>query len=360
MRKPICILLAVVFLVSGCSISQTDETSVKPSDLTVASSEAAESTTTTTTTATTTTETTPEPTKAPDPVKFNPHVRSEILSKEYAKDEYWEAFYNCVDAIREGKDTFECKNKKAYEFATGEITFGALFPPACTLVIGNGFKDGVGKLKYKMDKDKFLEREQNFEKEIERMLNESVRSDYTDFEKIMGIFEFVENNFEYDYSDIDGNTIEEFGTYACLMTKKGICTEFASSYAYLLLQVGVDALEVGEFSQLYHAWTYVVCEGKGYYVDSTWGTTNFGEYDLFLTYFMQNDKERTNDGCDVANSYLPLVNWYNRDYDRTKYRVKDDRFKPLHEYVMYRGMDTSKKIIKYQFNDEERELYYGG
>ena len=57
---------------------------------------------------------------------------------------------------------------------------------------------------------------------------------------------------------------------------------------------------------------------------------------------------------------MPLVNWYNRDYDRTKYRVKDDRFKPLHEYVMYRGMDTSKKIIKYQFNDEERELYYGG
>lgn len=353
MRRAISLLLAFVFMVSACSVAEPGETT------TVSSSQTTETTAEATTT-TTTAEPTPEPTKAPEPIKFNPHVRSEILSKEYAKDEYWEAFYNCVDAIREGRDTFECKNKKAYEFATDEIIFGALYPAACAMVVGNGFKDGVGKLKYKMDKDKFLEREKNFEKEIERMLNESVRSDYTDFEKIMGIFEFVENNFEYDYSDIDGNTIEEFGTYACLMTKKGICTEFAASYAYLLLQVGVDALEVSEFSKLYHAWTYVVCEGKGYYVDSTWGTTDFGDRNLLLTYFMQNDEERINDGCDVEESYLALVNWFKPDYDRTRYRVKDDRFKPLHEYAIYKGMDTEKKILKYQPYDDVLEFYYGG
>lgn len=351
MRRSICILLAFVFMVSACSVAQLEETT------TVSVSQTTEETTTEVTT--TTTETTPEPTKAPEPFKFNPHVHSDILSDEFCTEEWWEAFYNCIDAVRAGEDTFECKSKEAYKFATDGVTLGALYPAACTLVEGDGYKDGTAKIKYKMDKDKFLERTKTFEAEIERILNEAIRSDYSDFEKALGLYEYIGKNFQYDYSSIDNNTVDEFSNYACLMTKQGICTEFAASYAYLLLQVGIDALEVGEFTQLCHAWTYVVLDGTGYFVDSTWGLVNDPSFDVDLNYFLETDDERAEDGCDVDNDELSLVNWWKPDYDREPYKVTDDKYKFLHSHSILRGMDPDNNVIKYYtMLGEDKEYNY--
>lgn len=358
MKRTICLLLTFVMAVSACSVTHPEETT------TVSSRDTAQVTTTETTEATTTTttaaETTPEPTKAPEPIKFNPHVYSKILSDEFCTEEYWEALYNCIDALRAGEDSFECKSEKAYKFATDEVTLGALYPAACTFVKGSGFKDGKAKIKYKIDKDEFLERTRKFEAEIERMLNEAIRSDYSDFEKLLGLYQYIGKHFSYDYATGDSPSVDEFGNYACLMNKDGICTEIAAAYAYLLLQVGVEALEVEEFSKLCHAWTYVVLDGRGYFVDATWSLTSDPAFDVDLQYFLQTDEERAEDGCDVDEDDLSLVYWWKRDYDREKYKATDDKYRFLHDHSILRGIYPEEKMIRYYtMMGEDKEYNYG-
>ena len=306
-------------------------------------------------------ETTQETTKAPEPFKFNPHPRTELLS-EYVTNDMWESLHNLIDAVRTGEDSFKCSSKDTFKWCTDDCILGSFYPPACTLVVADRFENGTGYVKYKMDKDKFLERGKAFEKEIERMLNEAIRTDYSDFEKVMAIFAYICKNFQYDYSTIDGNTVDEFSDYACLTTKKGICCEIGGSYAYLLLQCGVEAMPFSGYGGSgYHTWTYIKIGGQGYHSDATWGLcSEYSTGNPTLTYFMMTEEER------VKGSFEEYIepDWiwtWKKDYDLKNYSATDARFKEIHDGCELIEMDTEKNIIKYKepYNGEVRELSYG-
>ncbi|MBP5655415.1 MAG: transglutaminase family protein [Clostridiales bacterium] len=344
MKKVISSLLILVMAISGCSMTQPkDDIAVSESIVTTAD------VTSVTTAETLAPTSTPTPTPEPEPYGFNPHVHSSLLS-EVVKEEWWDSFYNMCDAMREGKDTFECSDKAAYKWCTDEVTLGDFFPAACTLVKGDGYKDGTGRLKYKIDKESFAARQSTFEEEIVRMVNEAVRSDYTDFEKLMAMYDYVTLNFSYDFSDIDGSNIDEFGNYACLTSKNGICCEIADSLAYLLMQCGVDAVSVSGYGDnMDHEWTYVVIDGKGYHVDATWALRSGDpSAPLFLTYFMQTDDERVSDGFDRDRFEVHDLSWWKKDYDKSRFAATDEKFKPLHDNAEFVSMDREKKVIKYR------------
>ena len=295
---------------------------------------------------------------APEPFTFNPHLHCSLLS-EVVSEETWASFYNMCDAIRAGEDTFACESKEAYDWCTNEVTIGSFLPAACTKVVAGGYKDDVGKLKYKMDKEQFLAREQAFEEEICRMLNEATRTDASDFEKLMGIYDYMCKNWVYDYSDIDGATIEEFGDYACLMRKDGICAEIASALTYLLLQCDVEAMPFGTSCE--HEWTYVVIGGKGYHVDATWAL--HGDYPnrrLDLQYFMMTERDRLSQGFDKDRFVADLLWIWKSDYDLERFTATDNSFKAIHEGAQFVSMDTEKNVIKYvTWDGKLRELSYG-
>ena len=166
---------------------------------------------------------------------FNTRPRTSFLD-EVVRDEDWEALYSFCDAVRAGDDTFECKDKNAYDFATDESIHGPFFPAACTFVAGDGFDNRTGKIKYKKDKAELAERISKFEQGITDVINEYVKADYTDFEKCLALYEYVTLNFTYNdgnATSVDGKTIDEFGCYACLTNKTGICNELATAYSFL-------------------------------------------------------------------------------------------------------------------------------
>ena len=293
-----------------------------------------------------------------EPFEFNPHVHCDLLS-EIVSEETWASFYNMCDAIRAGEDTFECTDQKAYEWCTNEVTIGAFLPAACTIVVGGGYKDGVGKLKYKMDKEQFLAREQAFEEEICRILNEATRTDASEFEKLMGIYAYMCRYWEYDYNNVDGMTIEDFGDYACLMHKNGICAEIASALTYLLLQCDVQAMPFGTSCE--HDWTYVVIGGEGYHVDATWGLHENRPYSrLNLQYFMMTEQDRIDQGFDKNRFQADLIWYWKQDYDLARFSATDDAFQAIRYGAEYMGMDTERNVIKYRtWDGKTKELSYG-
>ena len=348
--KLLSALLGLALMVTGCSSAvPTDSAPVSDTVIDqVVDTESVEITVT-------------ETTEKTEPLTFNPHVYCGLLSS-ICTDDHWDSLYNLIDAIRSGEDTFVCAGEDVYKWCTDDTVIGSFLPPSCTLVKPDGYEDGVGRIKYMMAKDEFLSREQAFEDEVCRMLNEAVRSDYSDFEKCMGLYDYMTANFQYDYSEIDGQGVDDFSTYACLMSKKGICCEIAGAYSYLLLQCGVEAMVYGgDGSAGYHDWTYVVLDGKGYHVDPTWVLYGGDEYGvLSLTYFMETDEERISDGFNREEFEADWIWYWNTGYDRSMFPATDGRFVTLHDWATFRGMDTERNLIVYVTSDGiEGEFSYG-
>ena len=143
-NRIICGLLAAMLLFTGCSANRSD--SGVPEETSV-------SETAVVTTETTVTETTKEAEK----FVFKRHVHTNLLS-QYVTEDMWQSLYNLMDAIYDGADTFECSDKKAYDWCINDTVIGTFLPPVCMFVEGDGFENGTGKIKYKMDKDKLKER----------------------------------------------------------------------------------------------------------------------------------------------------------------------------------------------------------
>ena len=287
-KKIISLVLAFAFLLSGCNSAKTVTT--EQTDLEGVTGQTATSDIT---------DPSQTETTASEPFEFNPHVYSGKIAERIPQDR-WDAFDNLCDALRKGENTFECPNQKAYEWATDAAVLCNLFPAAGAKIEGvsddgsPAFENGVGKIHYNMPVEDFIKREADFEALITDILNSTIEKDDTEYEKALKLYLYVANNYVYDTSLIEKLDDDNY-VYVCFIEKRGQCVNFASIYAYLLLQAGVDAVSYSIFEELCHSWTYVVINGKGYHIDTTWALKADGIDGIYLDYFMMSDKERIND-----------------------------------------------------------------
>ena len=283
--------------------------------------------------------------------EFNPHVYSPMLAQEIPQD-YWDSFYNLCDALRAGGTTFACSSREAYEWATDNVVLGHLFPPACTKVSGESndgttpFEGGVGRIYYSMPIEEYVKRQAEFEAVVTDVLNTWLEPDDNDFEKCLKLYDYMESDYCYDYGSRD---YTDGAHYYSIMNQRGICSELSGVYAYFLLQVGVDAQQVGCCIPygLAHAWTYVVLDGKGYHIDPTWGLkSELGTEGLCLQYFMITDEARNSDGCLVEELTADLLPEYWTNRSLLDYSATDDSYS-TRGYALLTSLDEEEKIVYY-------------
>ena len=144
-----------------------------------------------------------------------------------------------------------------------------------------------------------------------------------------------------------------------MMTKTGQCIQFASVYAYFLLQAGVEAVQVGcTVPTMSHAWTYLVIDGKGYFSDTTWSLFDPDDDQvLYLYYFLMNGDRRDSSGCPVDNLTSPLLPRYWANSSNVDFRCDDDSLS-FHSFSVFESMDEENKIIKYYIDSEIFEFKY--
>ena len=349
-------MLLAALLLTGCAgkPSQPDESSAavqstEPRTETTAPPE--------TTTAETTT------TVPAEPYAFNPHVYAPMFDGVFPH-EYWDAFHNLCDALREGKTTFACADKAAYRWATDVGVLLRLFPAACAVVQRGGengktFENGVGTIRYTMPAEDFVKREAEFEEIIVNTLNRVLEPDDDDFEKCLKLYRYIASEFQYEDPPDDW---EEGVIYYTFLTKKGVCGQLAGVYSYLLLQVGVDTTTLACYGpKMCHAWSYVVIDGRGYHSDPTWGLMSDCEgAKLPLNYFLMTDEQRIQDGCSLDEDLsvdLIMSFWVNES--ALDLSATDSRFS-LSDYPQLESIDEKNKIIHYtDLYGEAHELYYG-
>ena len=352
-------LIAAVLL-SGCAQSIVTEPTVTQSTETV------NTTLSTETTEITTSETEPKN----QPFEFNPHAYSCFLEACYDSG-YKESFFNLVDALCEGKDTFKCSSKEVYEFCMDSVTLNQLYPVACMQITskskdgGPSYEDGIGHIYYNKPVDEYLQRQNEFRKDITGVMNEYIKPGYTDFEKCLALYDYISSNYSYDYDDELRKTSDGSG-YCCFKLKKGVCADYSAWYAYLLMECGVNAIAVQNFGNEnsigYHAWTYVQVNGFNYHIDVTWALQSEGNKDgAPLDYFMMTDQNRDFSGYPADKLEIPLLNLrYAAEITQYSFVANDKTYR-MPDFATLIRYDTEKNIIYYRdpyFPDEAQEFIY--
>ena len=271
---------------------------------------------------------------APAPFTFQRKVSSSFLEGVFGKD-MCDAWFNLVDAIYAGETTFACKDDHTCAWVMGQ--FPNMCLPAVQGYIFSGdketgpdhpVKDGVAHFSYGISHEELMERIHAFEDQIVSLLNASMTTDMTDFEKALFLYRYITENFVYDYdaySEMQDHYVSYTSPYRVLMEKVGICGDIGPAYAYLLMQAGLDAGCVGghaDWSAEGHEWSIVNLGGKYYHVDATFG---LGGNDL--AYFLMTDQQRVDTG--IREEEFDYCSHYSLEHPHPDFSCTDETYAPL-------------------------------
>lgn len=334
MKKIICMVLAVSLacaMLQGCGSKNTTADSPLPTE---ASSTAPVETEDTGSEGTEieTEDTSADPTdarpKQPGHYVFQPKVCN-VYMEEVFGEAMCQTWFNLVDAVMAGEDSFTCPDKHTYDWVMGQ--FSRLCFPVLTELIdfavdrSNPVIDGVASFTWLVPPEEAAARIGEFAAQIEGILNDTLEDDYSDFEKALALYNYFWMTYEYDY-ETEQKMYEVFVDYTTpcrpLRTGIGICSEFAPLYSYLLMQAGVDATTMSGSA---HEWSYVRTGGLNYHIDPTFVLGDEGS----LAYFMMTDDQREATG--ISKDVFVITSNYSTENPHPDYTADDDRFSPLWE-----------------------------
>ena len=207
--------------------------------------------------------------------------------------------------------------------------------------------NGEYKLSYGLPKDEYLKKVDEFKARIESLIESACHEGDTPFEMTLALYQSEGKRLTYDEAAADSADADpasvSLSPYRALMTDTGICQEIAGAYAYLLMQVGVDAITCGGLTKdvsASHEWTVVKIEGKYYHCDLTFQLNESAT----LRYFGMDDKQREIEGdWDMQYNNFGDTNdiWY-KDL-----KLEDKRFEPLWTITSYKIDRENNKLCCY-------------
>ena len=285
---------------------------------------------------------------------FQPKVCSIYMEEVFGKT-MCDTWFNLVDAVMAGENTFACPDNDTYDWVMGQFR-DKCFPPLVELIDycydrDNPVKDGVASFEYTVPPEEAAERIADFAALIEGILNETLEDDYTDFEKALALYEYFAGYYVYDYDSAAYNEgyPDWLSSYRVFTTGTGICQEFSVAYAYLLMQVGIDATNMSGYRSYDHAlhqWAYVRMNGHNYHIDPTYVIS-----DNTLAYFMMDDDQR-----EMADGYhrenYTITSNYSKDHPHPDYSADDHTFWPLWGGEL-NSIDRDAKVLYYTKYDDE-------
>ena len=257
---------------------------------------------------------------------------------------YWGDFQ---DAVMEGRTSFLCPDVSVYRYIQMELVPWYLPGADEWIQFSDKVKlsDGMASFSYAISDEERIEKLEQIKIETEKVLNEVLEDDYTDFEKALALYLYFVNNYTY-VDDLDNwGGIMHVLTMHC-----GICDEFARTYSYLLVQAGVEA---GTISNFGHKWSFIKIKDHYYHVDTTWGLGYNN-----LSYFMMSTSQRLATTGDTRDQLcMELVQEY--QYAENDYPDEDNYFAPFWNSISEFTWDRNaqKIYVKEPYYENGRELW---
>lgn len=199
-------------------------------------------------------------------------------------------------------------------------------------------------------------REQEIESVVGQIVND-VPAEYTEYETIKYIYEYLINNVRYVEEAPDNQNI-----YSALVGKETVCAGYAKANQYLLNRMGMYCTYVigtaaAEDAFESHAWNIVRCNDAYYYVDITWADPVEAEeqadiqLELLYDYLCCSETQ-------LGETHIPDENY---DYpecvsdDLNYYRMNQMYYETVNRdqllNAMYASVDAKENSTIFKFSD---------
>ncbi|MCR5618393.1 MAG: hypothetical protein K6F83_08895 [Clostridiales bacterium] len=349
------VILSLIFVMSGCGALKKDQpkdTSSATSD-TAPATEAVTSASDTEDTASQVIETVDDDDDE-DYFQYRMLVTSPMFEQVMGED-MTQAYKNFIAAIENGEDHFECSDENTFYWMMGQYAYNCN-PVVADFTQAVEFKDGTGYFQYTIPEEEFREKEKEFEELVTDILNEALEPEYSDIECALALYSYIAMNYEYDYDKYNEPVITGVTPYRFLTGGKGICQEIGIAYAFLLMQLDIDAAGVGgNNNETGHEWTIIRINGKCYNIDATWA---LGSSDL--SYFMMTDAQREFEGGFIPEKSRKVNNYpYEMDPDYVSpYVCNDESFEEIWG-TYFDHLDAESDLLYYRAWDDITGWYTG-
>ena len=122
------------------------------------------------------------------------------------------------------------------------------------------------------------EQQTEMDEAIDSLLEELALDGKSDYEKVLGVYDYMTRNITYDYDNLNDETYHlKHSAYAALIHKTAVCQGYATLFYRLMLELGVDCRFISGIGITpsnengdAHGWNIVKLDGKYYNVDATW------------------------------------------------------------------------------------------
>ena len=214
----------------------------------------------------------------------------------------------------------------------------------------------IVKVEYNYSKEERKTKEQEIEMVVSQVIN-SIPAEYTEYEKIKDVYEYLINNVSYVEDAPDNQNL-----YSALVNGQTVCAGYSKANQYLLNRMGIYCTYVVGTAALNeefegHAWNIVRCDGNYYYVDITWAdpieaeTQNDIQVELLYEYLCCDETQLANTHRIDENYDYPECTSNDLDYYRMNqmYYEGIDRKQILNE--MYASINANERCMIFKFAD---------
>ncbi|MBR5527411.1 MAG: hypothetical protein IKV97_00290 [Clostridia bacterium] len=116
--------------------------------------------------------------------------------------------------------------------------------------------------KYTMSGTELTAAKRKFENHVESVVS-LIPEDFTDYEKILFVNDYLCTNFEYD------SNLKIFDAYNFFEKGTGVCEAYNLAFTAIMDKLGIKCDSVAS-EQMNHVWNYVQLNGNWYHIDVTW------------------------------------------------------------------------------------------
>jgi len=237
-----------------------------------------------------------DPNPTPKPSQLQAIVNYKNLYYYYDQlSEKQQNIYNKLEkACKEYRSEVSLKDAKIDDVYTAEAALTYDHPEFFWLESFSyvGTENNVKTLYYSVPKDaKSISAE--IEEKAKKVI-ESIPKEYSEFETIKYIYDWLISNNDYEENEYDQDIRSIF------IKHKSVCAGYAKAFLYLCQKADIECAYVeGKTTSsinFLHAWNFVKLEGKFYWLDSTWDeiaymVTNDGRAEgMMYNYFLVSDK----------------------------------------------------------------------
>ena len=229
---------------------------------------------------------------------------------------------------------------------------------------GYDYKNMTFYVEYAYSQDEMEQMRSEIYEESENILDEIITKGMSDEEKRMAIYDYLEENCEYDYEaleEAEKNNYKKtendeheyaFNVYGIIVKKLGVCQSYAYAYKLLCSMSGVECNVMTGYldGSLPHAWNVVKIDGEWYQTDSTNNEKVAG-----IPYFLYNSDSETAQMTGFSSDKMYEIDDEISDYESAnkeyEYYYANDRYaEDLDEYADVLGTlveDEENICIRY-------------